>query len=82
MVGDGADGLTVLRQLLEQQSLRHIVLGKQTLLAFSLDRGESAVAGFPNAQGGHRDACGFRHRTNAVQGGFGVGVGVQNCIFE
>ena len=81
-VGDGADAMAVLRQLFEQQRFGHIVLSEQALFALGLDGGERAVAGFPNAQGGHRDARGFRHRTYAVKGGCGGGVGGQSRLFE
>jgi len=58
------------------------VLGKQPLLAFGFDGAECAVAGFPNAQGRHGDARGFRHGTDAVQGVREEGAGVQNVLFE
>ena len=58
------------------------MFGKQPLLTFGLDGAERAVAGFPNAQGRHGDARGFRHRTNAVKGGGEMCAGVQNKAFE
>ena len=74
--------MAVLRQLFEQQGLGHVVLGKQSLFALSLDRGKGAVACFPNAQSGHRDARRFRHCTDTVQGGGRECAGVQNKAFE
>ena len=81
-VGDRANAMAALRKLLEQQGLGHIMFSKQALLALGLHWCECAVAGFPNAQGRHRNARGFGYRTNAVQRGGGGCSGIQNLSFE